>query len=511
MVLLINPCYNKSEALGPFARYISSQLPLSLGFLAGYLLERHIPVRIVDEQLRQADEAVLEALLDGGHVRVVGISVLTLTSARAYELGRLIKRRWPQVTVVMGGIHVTLLPEEPLEQGAADIVVRNEGEVTFHEVVQRILGGNPYHDIMGTSCIAEGMVVHNPERPLVADLDALPAFPYHLFEKDLERYQFGNLLTSRGCPYECIFCSQRAISGRRYRIQSPERTFGDIERLVFTYRQRFIFINDDNFLVHQQQVRKLCDMIIRRGLPDDVRIGFNGRGDSLHGDLLQHMRKARFAFVLIGFETGSERLMTMVKKGETVAQIAGGVRAAKQAGFTVGGQFILGFPTETRRESLQTIRHALRLPIDFVRFNLLVPYPGTEVHEMAKREKGAATPDWSRYATHGGLTGKGAPYVPAGRSAGELVLLQWLGHLLFYIRPRQLINLGNMRYATGGQLLVPDPSSLRGCIDFVRFCWQLLKYLAGGMRKKGSARAGGSQSAKEATGVPGRSNQAGGP
>ncbi|MDH4161426.1 MAG: B12-binding domain-containing radical SAM protein [Nitrospirota bacterium] len=484
-VLLINPCYDKSDMLGPFARYISSQLPLSLGLLAGYLLERGIPVEIVDEQLRQADGQHLRALLDTGAVRVVGISVLTLTSARAYELGALIKRLWPQITVVMGGVHVTLLPEEPLARGAADIVVRNEGEVTFYEIVSRIHAGSPYGDVVGVSYVREGKVVHNPERTPVDELDKLPVFPYHLFEENSARYQFGNMLTSRGCPYECIFCSQRAISGRRYRVQSPERTFRELERLVFHYGQRFIFINDDNFLVQPQKVRRLCELIIRRGFPDDVRIGFNGRGDSLDPDLLRDMRAARFSFILIGFETGSERLMSMVKKGETVSQIAEGVRVAKEAGFTVGGQFILGFPTETRRESFRTIWHALRLPIDFVRFNLLVPYPGTEVHAMVRREKDRLAHDWTGYATHGGLTGKGAPYVPEGRSARELVSLQWIGHLLFYLRPRQLLNMGNMRYATGGQVMVPETTSLRGCLEFLGFAFQLLMYLVvGAVRSK---------------------------
>lgn len=485
VVLLINPCYDKSGALGPFAGYVTSQLPLSLGFLAGYLLSRNIPVRIMDEQLHQAREEELGAFIESNRVKLVGISVLTLTSGRAYQLGALIKRRWPRVVVVMGGIHATLLPEEPLLKGAADIVVRKEGEATLHEVVERVHGGRPYHDVAGISFLGSAGVVHNPERPLIDDLDTLPPFPYHLFEKDIERYQFGNILTSRGCPYECIFCSQRAVSGRRYRVLSPQRILNELETLVFVYGQRFIFINDDNFLVNKERVRDLCDLIIARKFPEDVRIGFNGRADSLLDPfLLPPLRRAGFAFVLIGFETGSERLMRMIKKGETIGQIAEGARAAKQAGFTVGGQFILGFPSETRRESLRTLCHALKLPIDFVRFNLLVPYPGTEVYDMLNRENGLRARDWSRFATHGGLTGKGAAYVPEGRSQKELVLLQWLGHLLFYTRPRQLLGIRNIRYATGGQLSLPDPATPKGCVDFCRFAGNLIRAVLRGLVKR---------------------------
>jgi radical SAM superfamily enzyme YgiQ (UPF0313 family) len=474
-MLLINPAYDRDEVLGPFARYISSQLPLSIGFLAGYLLSKGIPVEVLDEQLSRITEGDLKTLIEVRGVRIIGISVLTLTAARAYELGADIKAKWPHVTVIMGGIHVTVLPEEPLLKGAADIVVRNEGEITLYEVVTRLFRSATCDDVAGISILRNGRVVHHPDRTLIADLDVLPPFPYHLFEHHRARYQFGNLLLSRGCPYECIFCSQRAISGRRYRVHSPERAFREIETLVFTYGQKFLFINDDNFLCNREYVNQLCDRIIGRGFPDDIQIGFNGRGDALDASLLQRMREAHFAFILIGFETGSERLMKMIKKGETVQQIERGVRLAKQAGFTVGGQFIIGFPTETRRESLQTLCHALRLPIDFVRFNLLVPYPGTEVYEMLKRNASLADGQWARYATHGGLTGSGATAVPRGRTARELAVLQWLGHLAFYLRPRQLLNLRNMTYATGGQLTIPEPTSLRGCLAFRRFAWQLVR------------------------------------
>jgi len=192
------------------------------------------------------------------------------------------------------------------------------------------------------------------------------------------------------------------------------------------------------------------------------------------------MRSANFAFVLIGFETGSERLMTMIKKGETVRQVAEGTAAAKQAGFIVGGQFILGFPTETRAESWLTVKQALRLPIDSVRFNLLVPYPGTEVFEMVKGDAGCGNEDWSCYATHAGLTGKRAPYVAKGRTQLDLVLFQWLGHLLFYLRPGQLMNLHNLQYATAGQVRIPEARTLRGCLELAGFGWRLACHM---MRK----------------------------
>lgn len=483
-VLLINPCYDKADALGPFSSHISSQLPMSLGFLAGYLLQKNIGVHIVDEQLRRIDEEDLLKGIEEHDTKVVGISVLTLTAPRAYELGAFLKRSCPSVKVVMGGVHVTLLPEEPLVSGCADVVVRGEGELTLHELVERIHDGFPYGDVRGISRIEDGRVIHGPERPMIDDLDTLPPFPYHLFEPHRERYQFGNMLTSRGCPYDCIFCSQRAVSGHRYRARSAGKIFEELETLVFDYGQDFVFINDDNFVVDKDNIYALCDLIDRRELPERVRIGFHARGDALDAPLLRRMRNARFAIVMIGFETGSERIMAMVRKGETVREIEEGVRIAKECGMVVGGQFILGFPTETRAESLQTIRHALRLPIDFTRFNLLLPYPGTEVFRMLEESGGTRSRNWAHYATHAGLTGKVIPYVPEGRSAWELRLLQWFAHLAFFLRPKQLLDLGNMKYATAGQLHLPDPKSFRGALSLAGFMTRLLLSMVQGLLKK---------------------------
>lgn len=483
-VLLINPCYNKADALGPFSSHISSQLPMSLGFLAGYLLHKNIGVHIVDEQLGQICEGSLVQSIEEHGIEVVGISVLTLTAPRAYEVGAFLKLNCPSVTVVMGGVHVTLLPEEPLAAGCADVVVRGEGELGLHELVERIHGGMPYGDVPGISFVEDGQVVHGPERPMIDDLDKLPPFPYHLFEPDRERYQFGNMLTSRGCPFDCIFCSQRAVSGHRYRTRSAGKIFEELETLIFRYGQDFVFINDDNFVVNKETIYELCDLIDRKGLPEQVRIGFHARGDALDAPLLRRMRKARFAIVMIGFETGSERIMKLVRKGETVGEIEQGVRIAKECGMIVGGQFILGFPTETRKESLQTIRHALRLPIDFTRFNLLLPYPGTEVFRMVNERGEARSRDWSHYATHAGLTGKAIPYVPEGRSARELGFLQWIAHLAFFLRPKQLFDLQNMKQATAGQLHLPAPTSLRGALSLAAFMARLSLHMVQGLLKK---------------------------
>ena len=303
---------------------------------------------------------------------------MTLTAWGGYELAGMIRRMRPRVKIIMGGVHPTILPEEPLVKGLADIVVRNEGELTLLELIEKIYDDEPCDDVRGISFKKGAMVQHNQSRDLIDSLDMLPQFPYHMFEGDIRRYQFGNMLTSRGCPYECIFCSQRSISGKRYRARSPEKIVEELEVLVYKYKQEYVYFNDDNFIVNKTHCYKLCDLIDKKNFPASLKLGINARGDIMDMELLRRLRRARFYVINFGLETGSDRVMRLIKKGETVDDISRAVRLAKRAGFLTSGQFILGFPTETREESLMTVRLAFRLPLDFTRFNLLVPYPRSE-------------------------------------------------------------------------------------------------------------------------------------
>ncbi len=477
-ILLINPVYNK-EILGPFAKYITSQLPLSLGFIAGYVEARHpdIEIRILDEQLAQLTDEEYREYLREFSPDIVGFSVLTLVAERAYHIAQFIKDNFPSVCIVMGGVHVTLVPEEPIKKRIADFVVRNEGEETISELIESINGRKTdYGHIAGLSFVKNGKVVNNPERPLIRNLDDLPPFPYHFFSKDIEKYQFGNMLTGRGCPYRCIFCSQRSIAGSVYRTRSPRKVIEEMKTLVYTYNQRWIFFNNDNFIVNKKETIELCELISKERFPSDLKLGMNARGDSVNDEVLTALKKAHFTTILFGLETGSERIMKLIKKGETVKRIEEGVRLAKAHGFITSGQFIIGFPSETNAETWETIKHALRLPLDYTRFNLLVPYPGSEIYEIMKKEELHKEHDWSNYASHSGLTGETIPYVPKGRTARELLFLQWFGNLCFFLRFKQLTHLENLKYAMAGQIILPDPKTLGGFFEFVGFGFSLILF-----------------------------------
>ena len=250
-MLLINPQKNRRDQLGGFADYVPLNVPFGVGFLAGYLLMNGRDVIVIDEEVAPVTtEALSVYLKKTAAPHIFGISCLTANVNRGIELAREIKERYPAAVVIMGGIHPTVLPDDVLKSSVVDIVVRNEGEATLLALYDALKAGGDWRAIHGISFLDGEKPVHNKPAPLI-DMATLPLFPYRLFEGHRRRYSFGFLTTSRGCPFDCIFCSQRAISGRSYRFMTTEKTIETIDMMVNKYGERYIVFSDDNFVVNK--------------------------------------------------------------------------------------------------------------------------------------------------------------------------------------------------------------------------------------------------------------------
>jgi anaerobic magnesium-protoporphyrin IX monomethyl ester cyclase len=244
-ILLINPAINPSSQRKIINAIINTTFPTSLGVLAAFLEQKGLgPARIIDEQLEFIDDEMLAGILNSlEEPRIVGLSVLTINSKRAYALAGKIKKIDPKSIVVLGGIHPTVVPEEALAKEGVDVVVRGEGEEILSELVQLATTGKDYSNIVGISLKKNGAIIHNPDRPMIQNLDTIPPFPYHLFAKDREKYpSFAGVITSRGCPYNCVFCSSRSVSGKKYRYFSVERVISEIKLLINKYGQGIVLV-----------------------------------------------------------------------------------------------------------------------------------------------------------------------------------------------------------------------------------------------------------------------------
>ncbi|MBI5635047.1 MAG: B12-binding domain-containing radical SAM protein [Nitrospirae bacterium] len=452
-ILLINPRIGEASQNKKINAMINITFPTSIGVLAGYLNAHDVDaVRIVDEQVHPiADNDIARIVGSMTAPKIIGFSVLTLNCGRAYDLAARFKEADPGAVIVFGGIHPTVATEEVLGTGVVDVAVRGEGEETFRELVARILQGNAYHDLAGISFVRDNACVHNPDRPMIQDLDTIPPFPYHLFKEDLANYpNFSGIFGSRGCPYKCTFCSSRSISGRKYRHHSVGRVIEEMKTLVRTYGQTSIFLMDDNIAVNKKHFKELCDSIIREGLHKEAFFHGSLRGDNASEEVLEMAWAANFRILYYGLETGSEALMKIIDKGETVAEVADAIKRAAARGFSVGTTIIFGLPTETRKDRYETMRFVKSLPLSSVRFNTLTPYPGTPVflqefpkgHVLIKK-------NWENFGVQYMWESDDIPYVPEGNERIELIFDTMWANLSYYLGFRGIKNLLTAKYAAG--------------------------------------------------------------
>ncbi len=458
-MILINP---RSTKFGIFDRYVPLSVPIGIGSLAGYLLSRNIRVEVIDEHARPFTQEVLaEAVSNVSRPYVFGISVLTACVQRSYEIARMIKSSYPESKIIFGGIHPTVLPDEIMANNDADFVIRSEGEEVLLKLYEAIVSGADLSGIKGLSYKKDGAVVHNGDAQL-PDLSTLPAFPYNIFDKYSQRYNFGFIASSRGCPYDCIFCSQRSISGQSFRYAPVGIVIDEIDLLINKYKQTHINFVDDNFTANKKRIVPLCEEMIRRRFYEKSTFDCQTRADAVDEEILSILKKAGFRLINFGLETASERLMVILNKRETVKQNIEAVRLAKKHGFGVSGTFIFGLPTETREERWQAYRLAKELDLDYVRFNNATPYPGTRLYEIARAEgrlfieKGWTNLNACASLVQDSVTDAKLPYVPVGCDERTLVKDIVRANLFFSLRPKRVIRLLRKRVGPAGWFYLPE-------------------------------------------------------
>lgn len=463
-MILINPQFDRVKKLGIFSRYVPISLPIGIGILAGHLLFRNKKARILDDQVIPVNEQVLKEYVRGlSKPYIFGISCFTAGIGRGYQIAEMIKKQYPDSYVIMGGIHPTVLPEEVLKNDYVDIAVRREGDETIILLYEALKKGRDFTKISGISYKGKNnQIVHNQDAPLFADLNSLPPFPYHLFESHIDKYNLGFILSSRGCPYDCIFCSQRQISGHWYRCAKPERVIEEIDLLINKYKRKDISFFDDNFVVDKERAKRLCDLIYQNNFYKKAIFACQTRGDAVDEEILEYLKKAGFAAIGFGLETGSERLMKLVNKGETVQQNIEAIKMAKKYGFRVMGSFILGLPTETKAERRMAYQLTKDLDLDLIRFNNATPYPGTELYKIAL-EEGRLNPgkDWENLSACGTFV-EGpfhrAPlaYCPKTTTEEELRKDILRANLFFWLRPKRIFRILSEGIVLGGWLALPE-------------------------------------------------------
>jgi anaerobic magnesium-protoporphyrin IX monomethyl ester cyclase len=383
--------------------------PLSLSYLASVLNREGIEVKILDFLVTPYHPKKLRRELEEYRPQLVGATCVTLNYPIARRMLKACKAFDPHVFTVIGGPHVTFALEETLLQSPwIDVIVIGEGERTLVELVRAVEENRDIYHVPGIAFADGGTVTKTSRRPLIEDLDKLPLPARELLP--MARYRaLGTpctVITSRGCPYSCIFCSGHRMFGPKVRFRSPELVVDEIEKLQRDFGLGKINIVDDTFTLNHHHTRAVCEEMLRRNLK--IKWSAFARVDRISEDLAQLMNRAGCEWVLFGVESADEGILKTIRKGITPDEVRRGVKIAAEAGINVFNSFILGLPGESRDTALKSMAFGDELYHKYgakYGFHLLSPLPGTEVYERAK-DYGIRilSRNWARYNANEPIT-----------------------------------------------------------------------------------------------------------
>ena len=450
--------------VSPEARVWNSRTHIhnGLAYLAGALLHAGYAVDIFDGAV---EEESLDARLTREHFDVVGISSPTPLINDAWAYARVAKQHG--AITILGGPHLTLMPDESMQRAEVDFVARGEAEVTLVEFVRMVeregevepttLGEKretrnekqeSWSEIRGLSWKnADGKIFHNLDRPLNPNLDAMPFPAYHLFKIDrytnlqpltdgLDKHARSyTIVTSRGCPYKCTYCS-KPITGDTWRARSVENVLREWKMLVEDLGATEIGVTDDIWNLDLKRAKELCRGLIEMKLNRVPWITVHGmKVNHTDAELFQLMKRAGCKRVGFGVESGDEEILKrVVKKSQTFTQVRSAFKNAKQAGLQTMGFFIYGMPGETEATMEKTTQLALELDPDLAHFMIASPYPGTQLWDTVQREGKLYAKDWGELA----IQSDHAHFDFPGMDT-QVVERKWHeAYRRFYFRPKRL-------------------------------------------------------------------------
>ncbi|MFH0731777.1 MAG: radical SAM protein [Candidatus Omnitrophota bacterium] len=443
-VLLIYPPFFQSKD-NPRSKAGPTLPPLGLLYLAAYARKEYpeIDIKVLDSPALRIGLENLESSLSAFCPSVVGITVNTITFSAALKTAEIIKKLFPACIIIVGGPHASILPEEFLASPHIDMVVIGEGEETFAELLECLLYAR--RDISSIPNIVykkNGRIVHAQlkHRPIDLDNIPLPARDlvdmkvYHPTEGNYKRLPATNMITSRGCPYKCSFCSKN-IFGTEYREQPPEKTIEEIEILIKDYAIKEIVFYDDVFTLNKKRTELLCDLLMKKRL--DITWSCSTRVNLVDPQLLSKMRDSGCVSIGYGMEVGDPHVLQKITKGFSAQEARKAVQWTKNTGMDTRAFYIIGYIGETIETIKKTIDLSLELNADFVIYNFAIPLPGTELYDEAKRNNLLMYEGIELYNK-----GDGAhPLIKLnGVSSSSLIKLYKLVYIKYYIRLKYVIS-----------------------------------------------------------------------
>jgi anaerobic magnesium-protoporphyrin IX monomethyl ester cyclase len=410
---------------------------LNLGYLAAVLERSGVEVTIIDAQFERLTLAQTVGRARETGASIFGITAMTHEVRRAHEVATAIKEAVPSALIVVGGPHATALPVKTMEDFPTfDCLVIGEGEATIIELISALEHGSELDGVKGLAFRRNGRIVVNEKRGWIEDLDSLPFPAWHLYPP-AKAYP---VFTARGCPFKCTFCMR--VLGTKVRYRSTQNILDELQWIADNFHPNRFVAQDETFTMNLRRTREVADSIIEHGLHKRMKWDIQTRVDLADYDIFRRLREAGCDLVGLGIESGNNAILRRIGKGVTVEQAEKAVLSAKQAGLMTSAYYIIGHPKETREDILKTIDFATKLNTTEVVFGLMVPYPGTEIYQMALNKQGGykvISSDWSDFDKH---LGNALELENLNRRCMEL--LQIRAYLTFYLKNLRLLDL--LRY-----------------------------------------------------------------
>ena len=435
-VMLINP-YDENavkNALG----FITP--PLNLMYLASSLEKEDYKVKIVDDDLEQKGYENVSKQAEKLDPQLIGVTATTSTIKSALKYLELVKKVLPDSLTVIGGPHTTFMPYETLKGTEnLDVVVIGEGEETMVDLTNlKTRNLKKIEDVKGIVYrdLKDGNLKSTQNRPLIKDLDKLPFPARHLvpFESyGVSQEQTGGIITSRGCVYNCNYCSSSLIMGKKFRSRSPKNVVDEIEELVDMYNIHDIGFMDDTFMLNKQRASDIADEIKAREL--DLTFVASSRVDRVDKKLLKNLKSSGLRTIYYGVESGSQRILDLMKKGITLKNVEDAVSMAKDVNLEVLTSFILGYPGETEEDMNTTIDFSTKLNSDYCQYSILTPFPGTPIYKDLIEKNLIDNEEWDRYTVLKPIL----KYSEIGLNKTMVERKLAKAYLKFYTRPKYLL------------------------------------------------------------------------
>lgn len=410
--------------------------PLGLMYVAAYA-KRYTEhdVEILDTQVERMDYDDIEREIRKRKPDVVGIQAMTFTLIDVILTVKITKEVDKQIRVVLGGPHVNIYPDETINIEEVDYLVLGEGEIPFAELLQNLDNVPNLKKVRGLVFKDGQEIINTGSRDLQEDLDALPfpdrrLVPYDKYYSVIaKRSPITTMMTSRGCPFKCIFCDRPHL-GKLFRARSAKNVVDEMEECV-NLEIKEIFLYDDTFTVGKRRTIEVCEEIIKRGF--DVGWDIRARVDTIDENVLQMLKKAGCERIRYGVEAGTPEILKVLNKGITLEQVREVLKMTKDVGITTLAYFMIGSPTETEEQIMKTIDFAVKLNPDFAHFSITTPFPATKLYRLGL-EKGVLSHDyWREFAAS-----PKEDFVPElwqeHLSRKELTNLLKYAHKRFYLR-----------------------------------------------------------------------------